>query len=729
MTSADTKSAPDATPAGESPVSDVPTGIVHVEPGQNGIRILRLGAPTERMVTLTEARMDSLEATIAELEKDTALRGLVVTGPDFGPDHGDGPGMFAAGADINLIADVTDPEVGAAAARRGASMFGRLGALPVPVVAAIDGPCLGGALELALALDRRVASDHPSTSIGLPEVKLGIIPGFGGTQRLTRLIGLPKALDMILQGKLLRPAQAGRYGVADKVVPRAKLLATAIAFASTNKKKVRRKLRGADRWFTKLPPLRALVRRKVEKQLSTGQARFFDAPKQALRLCLDAVRLRKSEGFENEARVLGELIVSPTSKGLTHLYFLTERAKKLGKSDAARDVQSVLVLGGGVMGAGIAGALANKGARVRLADLEPQNLLNAKRRLQKALDKKLERRHIKKHEATAVQDRLTVSSEWGMLGATDLLLEAVPESLDLKRKIFADAVERGLRDDAIVATNTSSLSIDAMAESLPNPERVVGIHFFNPPEKMPLVEVIRGPRTSPEAVATACRLAVRLGKFPVVVGDAPGFLVNRCLAPYINEAARLLIEGNSPEFIDQVMLDFGLPMGPARLLDEVGFDVAAKVSEVLTAAFPDRMEPSPLFEAMVEAGHLGQKTGGGLYDAEGKTAGPGLAVVQRLRRENGGGGRLATRTEVHHRLVYPLVAEAYRVLEDGLVESEADLDLGLVFGMGFPPFTGGVTKYARAEGCDKISAVLWELRETHGERFAPPGSLRDTATF
>lgn len=698
-------------------------GVCNVEIGDDGIAVIRLGATGEGMITLTEARLDSLDEATTALSKLDGLRGVIVTGPCAG--------MFAAGADISMIQSVTTPEQGAEGAIRGRSIFGRLGALKVPVVAAIDGPCLGGALELVLALDYRIAAKGAQTSIGLPEVKLGIVPGFGGTQRLTRLTGLPTALDLILTGKTLRAEQAQRKGVIDRAVPAEKLMQvareTVERFATKGVKGPKRRLRGSAFWFSKFAPLRSLVERKVRKTLSTGPARFYDAPKRALSLCIDAVSLPEARGFQNEADELGKLIVSPTAKGLINLYFLTERSKRFGKSEDAVDIERALVLGGGVMGAGIAGSMARKGIRVRLCDLMTDNLLAAKQRLGKVLSKAVKRRRMKKHEARAVQDNLAVSPEWGMLQNTDMLLEAVPEVLDLKRKIFAEAVERGLRDDALIATNTSSLSIDSMSEGLPAPERVVGIHFFNPPEKMPLVEVIRGSRTSDRAVATACRLAVRLGKFPVVVRDKAGFLVNRCLAPYMNEAARLMVEGNAPEFIDQVMKDFGLPMGPARLLDEVGYDVAAKVSEVLADAFSDRMTPHTFFAAMVEAGHLGKKKDGGLYDVRGERAGPGRAVLTSLRSTRGGVDRQATRSEVHQRLIYPMVAEAFRILDEGLVEGVEDLDLGLVFGMGFPPFTGGISHYAQREGIRVIVDALAALAREHGNRFDPPQALIDRA--
>jgi len=289
------------------------------------------------------------------------------------------------------------------------------------------------------------------------------------------------------------------------------------------------------------------------------------------------------------------------------------------------------------------------------------------------------------------------------------------------------AVQRGLPAHAVIATNTSSLSVTAMAEGLPSPERVVGIHFFNPPEKMPLVEVIRGKQTNDAAVATACRLAIKLGKFPVITADAPGFLVNRCLAPYLNEAARLLLEGTEPEAIDAAMLDFGMPMGPCRLLDEIGFDVAAKVSDVMQAGFPQRMVPCPLFAAMAQAKALGTKSGGGIYGGDGKGKGPGRNVLAELRAQRGTPGREASRSELVQRLIYPLVDEAYRCLDEGIVQDEADLDLGLVMGIGFPPFTGGITQFAQRERLPVIVQALDELARAHGVRFQVSDGLRRRA--
>jgi len=689
---------------------------------QHGVATLRLGRADETIVTLTEERIAQFESAVQQLQQRDDLRGVIITGPRSG--------MFCAGADVNLIRDITDPAEGERAAVRGRSVFGKLQDLKVPVVAAIEGPCLGGGLELALFCDVRVASDHKSTQIGLPEVKLGIVPGFGGTQNLTRLVGLPKALELILNGKLMRGKQAARSKVVDRLVPQSKLLAAAREeidkLAAAGRKRKARKLRGMA-WWLSHTPLRALAVRAANKLLNKGQARFYPAPKRALQCCVDALRRPTAEGFAREARALGEMIVTDVSKGLVHLFFLTERQKRLGRHEQARDIDRALVVGGGVMGAGIAGQFASKGIATRLVDMALEPLAAAKARLQKGLDKLRKRRRIEKHDAVATQDRLAVSTSAGHLRDTDLWLEAVVERLDVKQKLMSDAIAQGLPDDAILATNTSSLSVTAMQQDVAHPERVVGVHFFNPPEKMPLVEVIRGKHTNDAAVATACRLALRLGKFPIVVEDSAGFLVNRCLSPYINEAARMVLEGTSPEAIDQTMLDFGMPMGPCRLLDEVGFDVADKVSEVMNGAFADRMQPCELFAAMVAANALGQKTDGGIYGKGGKGQGPGRAVIESLRKQRGTPAREASRSELLHRLIYPLVDEAYRCLDEGLVEDEQDLDLGLVMGIGFPPFTGGITRFAANEGLATIVSKLDELSRVLDPRFAPSDGLRRRA--
>lgn len=686
-----------------------------------GIAVLRLGEPHETVVTLTRERLDSLDEALQVLVGDASLQGVVITGP--------GKGMFCAGADLGLIQNVATAADGAAAAARGRAVFARCQALAVPVVAAIEGPCLGGGLELALWCDARIASDDASTQLGLPEVRLGILPGFGGTWTLPRLVGLPQALDLVLRGRTLRGRQARKAGLVDAVAPAARLLAAARALCArlhaAGRKAPPRRLRGLPFWLSRTP-LRRLVAARAARELRAGPARDLPAPRAALDSCVRAFTTSVQAHAAAEARALGELIVTPACRGLVHLFRLGERQKRLGRHQDAAECTRAIVIGGGVMGAGIAGLFAEKGIQTRLCDVDWNALARAKSRLQQTLAARQRRGQLAAHEAQAAQDRLTVGTDAGDLRTADLWLEAVVEDAGVKKRLFAQAVAQGLPDTAVLATNTSSLSVTAMAAAVPHPERVVGIHFFNPPEKMPLVEVIRGQETSDAAIATACRLALRLGKVPIVVADAPGFLVNRCLAPYVNEAARLVLEGNEPEAIDQAMRDFGMPMGPCRLLDEIGFDIAAKVSATMHAAFAERMQPCELFAAMTDAGTLGQKSGGGLYARDGRRPGPGRSAVAALRAATGMPPRTAPRQELVQRLIYPLVDEACRCLEAGIVADEGDLDLALVLGIGFPAHTGGVMQFAAREGLRTIVAALDLLART-APRFAPSDALRRRA--
>ncbi len=703
-----------------APSAPPQTGTVWLEHTDDGIAILRLGARDEHLVTLTELRIASLESALDELLQARAVRAVIVTGP--------GPDMFAAGADIGAIRAIPDAAGGQAAAERGQRAFERLAALPVPVVAAIEGPCLGGGFELALACDLRIGSDATSTRLGLPEVRLGIVPGFGGTQRLPRLIGLPGALDLILTGRMLTPKAALRAGLLDAIAPAARLLDVArreaLRLVATGEPVRRRRWSWMTYLLSQTSIGRALVRRRTERTLDDGANRFYPAQRRALGLCIGALTLPAEQGHAREARALGELLATPESRALVRMFFLSEAQKRLGKARDAATVHSAMVLGAGAMGAGIAATFAKAGIRVRLEDLSGTALAAARARVQRELDRRTRRRRIESHEAQAVMDRLAVGlAGQGRLARCELFLEAVAEDLAVKRKVFADAIARGLPDHAILATNTSSLPVDAMADGLADPSRVVGVHFFNPPEQMPLVEVVRGARTSAAAVATACALVTRLGKFPLVVQDRPGFLVNRCLAPYLNQAAALLVEGCAPEAIDRAALDFGLPMGPCRLLDEIGFDIALKVSTTLERAFPERLRANPLFEAMVTAGALGQKSGGGIYGADGRGPGPGREVIAGLRAR-----RAPTDQDgVRARLLYPMIDEAFRCLAEGVVCSEDELDFGLVFGIGFPPFRGGLTGFATSVGIKHVVDTLDAYARTLDSRLAPSDTLRQRA--
>ena len=689
--------------------------------GANGLHVLQMMPKKDGGIFIfDEDSIAALEAAVSEIESNKDIKGLVVIGSEKG---------FIAGADVELIAGITSREDAVRMAKRGQDLFTRIEKLSCLTVAAIHGPCLGGGLECALAMDMRIATRDSTTKIGLPEVQLGILPGFGGTQRLPRLIGLPKALELMLKGSRLDGKRAWKRGLIDRVVPVAYLLERA-AEAALAGKRPKRKLGLADRILTHTRFGRGFVGFKVGKTLAQGPARFMRAPARILEASLRGLS-KPGRDFETEARLLGELAVTDTCKNLIRLFFASEEARKLHKRLApdAEPIRSAIVVGGGTMGGGIASLMARKGIDTRLVDLSPESLTDALKRHAKTLSKALSRRRMQKHEVQAASDRLSVSTKLSGCRGRDLVLEAIVEDLEIKKKLFASAVEN-LNDDAVLATNTSSLSLAKMGKDLPKPEQLVGLHFFNPPEMMPLVEVICADISSHEALARAARVASDIGKFPVLVKDCPGFLVNRCLAPYLAQGVEMLLEGVSIERIDQVAEDFGMPMGPLRLLDEIGWDVAAKVCDVLEAGYPERMKASALFEAMTDAGLMGKKSGEGIYRHKGTKA-KVSSKVHGVIRERGLGIRgrpSVTASDILDRLLAPLIAEAFLCLREDVVASESELDLAMIMGIGFPPHLGGPIAYARARGLDALLARMQELVERFGLQTAIVEAFRPSVT-
>ena len=677
------------------------------------VRILHLTDPSGGFFVFNEESTTQLEHVVDELEQLSSAKGLVVIGNERG---------FVAGADVQMILGVEEEQRARALSERGQRLFERIERLHFPSVAAIHGPCLGGGCELALALDWRIATDSGATRVGLPEVQLGILPGFGGTQRLPRLVGLPKALDLMLKGSRLDAKRAQRSGLVDRVVPERWLEERAIAQLDRGKPK--RKLPLVPRLLTFSKPGRAIVRRATNKAIAKGPGRFLDAPREILAVAIRGLEAgRPDYGFEAER--LAKLAVSPSCKNLIRLFFASEEARKLARKldRKAKKIDRAIVVGGGVMGAGIAGRLAQKGMRTRLVDLAPEALASAVARLAKTLARLKKRRRIRAHDEQAALDRLSVGTAACGFADCDLYLEAVAEKLELKQRLFAEAAEK-LPDDALLATNTSSLPLARIAEQLPCPERLVGLHFFNPPEKMPLVEVIAHDRSSKACLARAARLATELGKFPVLVRDCPGFLVNRCLAPYLAQAVALVEAGHDAETIDRIATEFGMPMGPLRLLDEIGWDVAASVCRVLSDAFPDRMSAPSLFDALVEEGLLGKKSRkGGVYRHDGKKTrkNPAFEKIMRGRRTRSPGA--IEDRDLLDRLLLPMLGEALRCLEEGIVDSESQLDLAFVMGIGFPPHRGGVMRWARSVGMAELERRMRALEPTHGAAFSVPAKL------
>ncbi len=686
-------------------------------------------APNRPVNVLDEAVMADLERAIAQAEQaagEAMLRAVVVRSGK--------PDSFIAGADVDAIAALEDPAEAERKIKTGQAILSRVTALPVPTLAAIHGVCLGGGLELALACRHRVASDSERTRLGLPEVMLGILPAWGGTTRLPRTVGLQDALDLLLTGRQIDARRARRIGLVDDLLPAELFLAEvrryALGLEGRRKGGARRPRKPvAKRILDGTAPGRRIVLGAARRKVRESTGGHYPAP---LRI-LDVVSAHGRAGIETslaaEARAAAELAVSEVSKNLIHVFHMREAARK-GKGlaggsaearSAAEGVSLLGVLGAGVMGGGIGQLAARRGIAVYLKDIRHEAVANGLRHARELFDAAVRRRRTDRREAERAMERIGGGVGYAGLSGADVVVEAVVERLEVKREVLQE-VEQHVRPGCLIATNTSSLSVADMATALEHPERFLGMHFFNPVDRMPLVEVVRAPRTAERAVATIYGLALRLGKVPIVVADGPGFLVNRILGPYLNEGGFLLGEGLGIEEIDRVAVAFGMPMGPLRLIDEVGIDVATHAGASLHAALGERLAPAPALVEIAATGRLGRKGGRGFYVYEkGKERGPDPEVRRELRLERSrvpAGGRPDER-EIRQRLVLSMVNEAARVLEDGIVPRAADVDLAMIMGTGFPPFRGGLLRCADQLHPRTALDALRALEARHGPRFAP----------
>ena len=645
------------------------------------IGVLRLDVPGREMNVLTLEGLAELDTRLSEVA-GRGFEGIIVTSgrPDF-----------LAGADVDLIAAVRSEAEGRDKATLGQRTLGRLASLGIPSVAAIEGSCLGGGAELACWCSGRVASLDDRTRIGFPEILLGIVPGFGGTQRLPRLIGLAPALTLITTGRQAGALEALRLGLVDAVAEPEHLLTESGAL-------VERLLRGMPtrrRHWSSWPLMRDIVTMQARKAVSRATGGKYPAAPEAVRLARLSLTAPAAEGLAEEAGALGLLLSGPVSQSLLHLYHSRREAERAGTAPPPGAL--VGVLGAGVMGAGIAGVSAAKGFRARLRDLDAAVLARGAAAAQ-GIASNSRRRAIRKSAAMqAAADRVTWSLALDGLRAADLVVEAIVERADVKKPVLAE-LESACGERTLLATNTSSLSVDDLAGALKDPSRFVGLHFFNPVDKMPLVEIVRGKSSSVESVARAIGWAKAMGKVPVVVADAPGFVVNRILMPYLDEAFALLRAGHGIADIDAAARAFGMPMGPFRLLDEVGLDVALHVSRTFAAAFPDRFSENALLATMLQQGRLGKKNDKGFYEKKGGKWAPWPGATKAHAPLDRG--------VAIDRMFSRMANEGLRCLEEGLVTSSRDIDLATVFGIGFPAFHGGLCRWIATERPTKVLARL-----------------------
>lgn len=693
----------------------------------DGLGVLTFDLPGEKVNIFSRGVVRELAETLLRLDREPRVRTLLIRSGK--------PDVFLAGADIKEF--LTTPPADAIAAVRGVqALFEQLAHLPYPTVAAVNGVCLGGGTELALACDFRLMSDSPKAQIGLPEVRLGIFPAWGGCTRLPRVVGLRKALDMILTGKSLDARRAMKIGLVDAAVPAAIFDRITREFArskiGTEKPRDRRGEHGLADFAMEGNPLgRKLVFSKARQTVNQQTGGHYPAPLEAIAVIEEGWGRPVSEGLEIEARRIANVFGGPVNRNLLDLFFLTEEVKKeTGVENASvrpRPVTRVGVLGAGLMGGGIAQLAADKKLPARMKDIEPKALAHGYAAAAAIWKERARRRRLSSRDLAAKMSLLSGTLDYTGFASCEVTIEAVVEKLGIKRSVLKEW-EAAVPDSAIFASNTSTLPISEIAAASRVPSRVVGMHFFNPVHKLPLVEVIRGRETSDETMATIFAFAKVLGKTPVVVRDSPGFLVNRILAPYLAEAVRIVLEGRRIEDVDEAMTRFGMPVGPIALLDDVGLDTAVKAGEVLQAAFPDRMKPAG-HEALVAEGRFGRKSGKGFYEySDGKRGDPAPEAYRALGVEPGrGSADEVDALEIQVRLLYSMINEAAFCLEDEVVARPGKVDLAMILGTGFPPFRGGLLRYADSVGLTEVHAKLLDLAERLGPRFSPAPLLERLA--
>jgi 3-hydroxyacyl-CoA dehydrogenase / enoyl-CoA hydratase / 3-hydroxybutyryl-CoA epimerase len=693
----------------------------------DGVGIIRIDVPGESVNTLRGDFADELSAILDQIESTSDVRAVVLASGK--------KDNFVAGADIKMLMSAKTAADVSELSRKGQRALDRLAEFPKPVVAAIHGACLGGGLELALACHGRVASTDDKTKLGLPEVQLGLLPALGGTQRLPRLVGTDVALDLLLTGKQLDAKRAARMGLVDEVVPPAIVVDVAARAALARIDRSAQKKRGFDSRRLKEA---LLVRNPIGRMVFFDQARKRTLAKThgnypAAEKILEVVRLGLSQGMRAglgaEASAFGDLAMSGEAKELMGIFFAQNELKKDagGASTEPIKLDRVGVLGAGLMGAGIAYVTAvNAKLPVRLKDRDEKSLGKGVGHVRDLVLERAKTRRMSAFERDRELYRLTATTSYDGFGSVDVVIEAVFEDLALKQQIVRDVEAQG-GTRVIFASNTSSLPIGKIAEAATRPELVVGMHYFSPVNKMPLLEVIVTPKTAPWVVATAVELGKRQGKTVIVVGDGPGFYTSRALGPYLNEASYLLSEGVPVEKIDAALVRWGFPVGPVTLLDEVGIDVGLKVGKILYDAFGERMAPPPAVERLVEDQRFGKKNARGFYDYTSKKKGKRdvdasvydvLGVEPKTDMSAG---------DIAERCALTMVNEAAHCLGEGILRSARDGDIGAVFGLGFPPFRGGPFRYVDSIGVKEIVRRLEALEKAHGVRFAPAPALVEHA--
>jgi 3-hydroxyacyl-CoA dehydrogenase/enoyl-CoA hydratase/3-hydroxybutyryl-CoA epimerase len=716
----------------------------------DGIAVVTFDLPNESVNKLNRAVKDEFVALVSQLERDTTVHGAVLISGK--------PDVWIAGADIEEFLELKTAADAERLSRDGQMLLDSLERLRIPIIAAIHGACLGGGLEAALACHYRIATDHPKTVLGLPEVQLGLIPGAGGTQRLPRKIGLTNALDLILTGKNVRAKKALQLGVIDELVHPSILRSVALQRArevAEGRRKSERHKGGVKGLLLDANPAgRAIVLRKAREQTLAKSRGHYPALIAAIDAIAAGYEKGVAYGFREESRRFGEMAMTDVSKQLIFLFFATNELKKDPGVDPAQypdlpvaafeplPVDKIAIIGAGFMGAGIASIAVQHGSLVRLKDADHARVAKGYAAVREVLKERLTRKQITRVEYSDYMALIGGTVDYSGFGNVDLVIEAVFEDLAVKHQVLREA-EAAIHPSAIFASNTSTIPISQIAQASTRPERVLGMHFFSPVHKMPLLEVITTSKTYPQVTATAVAYGKKLGKTVIVVNDGPGFYANRILSPYINEAGILLDQGVAVDIIDKALIDFGFPVGPITLIDEVGLDVATKAGKIMADAYPDRMEPAKSIQAVVAAGRYGRKSKKGFYsyDTEGKKGEvdpsvyalflePGSIPVAKSMAPQSAEPPVwpeMPAVQIQQRTVLAMLNEAARCLSDGIIRSPRDGDVGAVFGIGFPPFRGGPFRYMDSLGVKIVVQRLEDLNARFPGRYEPADTLLEMA--
>lgn len=688
---------------------------------EGALAIITLDQPNEKLNVLTADLLEEFPKLLDDIESDDGIKAVVLISAK--------EDNFIAGADIKMFQQVKTAEEMENISREGSSLFSRIASSRKPFIAAIHGSAMGGGLELALACHYRIATQHPKTKLALPEVQLGLLPGLGGTQRLPRLVGISSALDMMLTGRNIFDRPAKKMGLVDELIHKhglreaAKNVARDLAAHGVPKRESGGKM--PEKLLEKTFPGRRIIYSQAKKKVMSQTRGNMPAPLEIIESVKTGMEKGMEAGLDEESTRFGKLAFTPQSRELVRLYFGMQEARKNPDTKKAIDVHDLGILGAGLMGAGIADISAQNGYNVVLKDRDYESASAGLKTVWKELDKKVSKRIMTSFDRDQQISRILPTADYAYLKNADLVIEAVFEDLKVKQKVLAD-IEKYAGESCIFASNTSSLPIAKIAEKAERPEQVIGMHYFSPVQKMPLLEIITTDKTADWVTATAREVGIKQGKHVIVVGDGPGFYTTRILVPFMNEALNLLQEGISIEQIDGNMRDFGFPVGPAALMDEVGLDVAAHVGDVMRPVFEKRGTPTQnMAKTLLDYGYKGRKNNKGFYEYPSK----------KKKRPNddiyeffgGDDHKEFDKDEVQQRMTLMMVNEAVYCLQEKILGSPQDGDLGAILGLGFPPFLGGPFRYIDNQGAAEIVDRLKFFEQKHGPRFKPAKLLEDKA--